>query len=96
MLSGRKWDTRLEELRAARDGTDLWALPSLTLTQIWYAYQVGGTEELVASPHLPVIMAGVSGGMSAEHAMSRSMPAPKTFAPSKEDVSAPPPTNPKP
>ena len=38
-------------------------------------------------------MAGVSGGMSAEHAMSRQMPAPKTFAPSKEDVSAaPPPT----
>ena len=28
----------------------------------------------------------VAGGLSAEHAMSKSMPAPKTFAPSREDV----------
>ena len=31
-------------------------------------------------------MAGIAGGLSAEHAMSKSLPAPKTFAPSREDV----------
>lgn len=43
-------------------------------------------------------MAGVGGGLSAEHAMSKTLPAPRTFAPSKDDVSALPfaPTLPNP